>query len=68
MSILPDISYSEWALLVELLQREQNTLPEEIGRARLAEAKEDLRGRLGLVESLLERLQAVGCPEYADAT
>ncbi|MBN2023877.1 MAG: hypothetical protein JW809_13930 [Pirellulales bacterium] len=68
MSILPDISYAEWALLVELLEREQNTLPEEIDHSGLAHVKVDLEQRLETVDNLLERLQAVGCPEYADAT
>jgi len=68
MSILPDISYAEWALLVELLEREQTMLPEEIHHARLSHVKDDLRQRLDVAQQLLERLQAIGCPEYADAT
>ncbi len=48
---------AEWELLAELLRREQEELPVEIHHCRVASYREELRRRLQMVHSLLERLQ-----------
>jgi hypothetical protein len=57
MNDQPNLSEAEWALLVELLQREQDELPVEIHHCRVSSYREDLRRRLEMVHTLLERLQ-----------
>ncbi len=52
----PKLSEGEWALIVELLVREQEELPVEIHHCRVASFREDLRRRLEMVHGLLERL------------
>ncbi len=54
----PELSEAEWALIVELLQRERSELPPEIHHTRTASVREDLHRRLGLVENLLKKLSA----------
>ena len=53
----PKLSEAEWALVIELLQRERHDLPAEIHHTRVASYREDLRRRAAMVNSLLERLQ-----------
>ncbi len=57
MNEQPKLSEAEWALVIELLQREQHDLPAEIHHTRVASFREDLRRRAEMVNSLLERLQ-----------
>ncbi|MGE5569330.1 MAG: hypothetical protein ACM3S5_09875 [Rhodospirillales bacterium] len=54
----PELSDEEWALIVELVQRERSELPPEIHHTRTVAVREDLRRRLELVESLLKKLPA----------
>ncbi len=51
------LSDAEWALVVELLEREQGELPAEIRHTRVSTVREELRSRLEMVRRLLERLQ-----------
>lgn len=55
----PVLSRDEWALVVELLERERGELPAEIRHTRTTTVREELRQRLQLVEALLERLRAL---------
>ena len=52
------LSDAEWALVIELLQREHHDLPTEIHHCRVASYREELKHRHEMVRSLLERLQA----------
>lgn len=52
----PLFSEAEWALVVELLERERYELPSEIHHTRTSTFRDQLRERLALVESLLARL------------
>lgn len=54
----PKMSDAEWALVVELLQREQDELPVEIHHCRVSAFRDDLRRRLEMVQDILERLQS----------
>ena len=54
----PELSPEEWALIVELLERERGELPSELRHTRLASMREDLRHRAKMVEQLLKRLRA----------
>ena len=54
----PKLSEAEWALMIELLQREHHDLPTEIHHCRVASYRDELRHRHELVRGLLERLQA----------
>jgi hypothetical protein len=49
---------AEWALIIELLQRERSELPPEIHHTRTMDVREDLHRRLELVENLLAKLAA----------
>jgi hypothetical protein len=53
----PKLSQAEWALLLELLQREQDELPVEIHHCRVSSYRDDLRNRLEMVRELIERLR-----------
>ena len=53
----PELSEAEWALIVELLQREQRDLPVEIHHTRVAGVREDLHRRRDMVRELLARLE-----------
>ena len=57
MSDQPKLSEAEWALLRELLEREQGELPAEIHHCRVSRVREQLRQRLERVRQLLERLR-----------
>ena len=52
------LSDAEWAMIVDLLQREQRDLPVEIHHSRASTTKQDLHVRLEMIRGLLERLQA----------
>ena len=52
----PTLTDAEWALVVELLERERSHLPIEIHHTTTRSFKEQLRRRLKLVETLLTRL------------
>jgi hypothetical protein len=54
----PRLSEAEWALMVELLEREYHELPVEIHHCRVASYRDELRRRHEMVKGLLERLQA----------
>jgi hypothetical protein len=51
------LSREEWALIVELLQREHDDLPVEIHHCRVRSYREELRHRLEIVQGLLDRMQ-----------
>jgi len=51
-----NLSHEELALVIEMLQREQDELPVEIHHCRVASFREDLHNRLVMVQSLLERM------------
>ncbi|MGA2619082.1 MAG: hypothetical protein ABSF26_15850 [Thermoguttaceae bacterium] len=57
MNEQPKLSEAEWALVIELLQREHHDLPGEIHHCRVASYRDELRRRHEMVRSLLERLQ-----------
>ena len=57
MSDEPKLSAAEWALVVELLKREQHELPAEIHHTRLASYRKELHEREALVDRLVERLE-----------
>lgn len=52
----PVLGDSEWALVIELLERERKELPAQIHHSRTGTFTGDLRARLTMVEQLLERL------------
>ncbi|MGD0897438.1 MAG: hypothetical protein ABR915_06345 [Thermoguttaceae bacterium] len=58
MNDQPNLSEQEWALVIELLQRELDELPVEIHHCRVASFREDLHHRLTMVQRLLEQLHA----------
>jgi hypothetical protein len=51
------LSEQEWALIVELLERERSELPVEIHHTRSAGIREELRSRDAIVRSLRSRLR-----------
>jgi hypothetical protein len=52
------LSEAEWALVIELIEREHHDLPAEIHHCRVQSYREELRRRHEMVKSLLERLRA----------
>jgi hypothetical protein len=52
-----DLSESEKALLLELLENEHNELPVEIRHTRNSLMREDLHNRAKLVKDLIDRMQ-----------
>ena len=56
MNEQPQLSASEWSLVIELLEREHHDLPGEFHHTRLASYREELRCRQDLVKTLLDRL------------
>jgi len=56
MNEQPKLSDAEWALVIELLQREQHDLPTEIHHTRVASYRDELRHRYEMVRNLLGRL------------
>lgn len=55
----PKLTEAEWALIVELLEREFEELPVEIHHSRTASYREELRARRERVRSLLVRPRPV---------
>jgi hypothetical protein len=53
----PRISDAEWALIVELLERERSELPVEIHHTRSSSVRSELHERAELVRGLLNRLR-----------
>ena len=51
------LSEAEWALIVELLERERSELPVEIHHTRNAGVRADLHQRADMVRELLARLR-----------
>ena len=51
-------SEAEWALVLELLERERHELPIEIHHTSTRKYRELLRERLRLVETVLERIES----------
>jgi len=52
----PNLSEEEWALVVDLLQRELHDLPAEIHHTRSSGYREDLHRRIEMVKDLLKRI------------
>ncbi len=59
MNQQPMLSDEEWALIVELLQVEQQELPAELHHAENWELREKLERKRQLVDTLLQRLPNV---------
>jgi hypothetical protein len=53
----PRLSEAEWALVLELLERERSELPVEIHHTRSADVRGELQQRADLVRGLLGRLR-----------
>jgi hypothetical protein len=53
----PKLSEVEWALVLELLERERVELPVEIHHCRVASYHDELHHRLEMVDGLLHRLR-----------
>jgi hypothetical protein len=53
----PRLSDGEWALVVELLERERNELPVEIHHTDNANVRNELHHRAEMVRELLARLR-----------
>jgi predicted mannosyl-3-phosphoglycerate phosphatase (HAD superfamily) len=58
MNDQPVLSEGEWALVVDLLEREKADLPAEIHHTRTATVRAELHERLDMVRRLLDRLHA----------
>ncbi len=59
MTEQPRLTEAEWALIVELLEREFEELPVEIRHSRSSTYREELRVRREMIRNLLERLRPV---------
>ena len=57
MTDQPELSEAEWALMLELLQRERSELPVEIRHTRTSSVREELHRRQEMVQGLLQRLK-----------
>jgi hypothetical protein len=55
----PKLSEDEWALVVQLLERELSDLPVEIHHTRSSAVRAELHQRLELVKNLIDRLRTV---------
>jgi hypothetical protein len=53
----PRLTAAEWALVVELLERERNELPVEHHHSRNAQVRAELDQRAEMVRELLSRLK-----------
>ena len=62
MSDQPEVSKDEWAILLELLERERAELHPEIRHTRTSSLRDELHRRLEIVEALLERLRPLAEP------
>ena len=54
MNSRPNLTEDEWALIVELLEREQSELPTEIHHTRSSSYRDELRARRKMVDELLQ--------------
>lgn len=59
MSDHPKLTEAEWALIVELLERELQELPVEIHHTRTSSFRDDLRNRRDMIRGLIERIQPI---------
>ncbi len=55
----PTLTESEWALVIELLEREMEDLPVEIHHTRSSQMRNELSQRREMVRELLARLRPV---------
>jgi hypothetical protein len=55
----PKLSDAEWALMLELLERERSELPVEIHHTRSSSVRLELQQRAEMVRELLSRLRPV---------
>ena len=53
----PVLSQEEWRLVQELLQQELHELPSEIHHSAKLETRDELRGRLKMVQALIARIE-----------
>jgi hypothetical protein len=53
----PRLSDAEWALVLELLERERSELPVEIHHTRSSSVRSELQQRAEIVRELLSRLR-----------
>jgi hypothetical protein len=53
----PRLSDAEWALVIEMLERERDELPVEIRHTRSSTMRNDLHRRAEIVQELLHRLE-----------
>lgn len=53
----PKLSEAEWALILEMLERERSELPVEIHHTRSSSVRAELHERLDMVRDLLVRLR-----------
>jgi hypothetical protein len=53
----PQLNEAEWALVAELLEREEHDLPVEIHHTRSSSVKEELHQRLEMVRDLVARVR-----------
>ena len=58
MNEQPKLSEEEWALVVELIEREHHDLPAEIHHCHAPSYRDELEHRHQMVKNLLERLHA----------
>jgi hypothetical protein len=58
MNEQPKLSEVQWALVIELLQRENHDLPTEIHHCRVPSYRSELQDRHEMVKNLLEHLHA----------
>ena len=57
MNDQPKLSEAEWALVRDLLERELHELPGELHHTRVTSYRDELKRRMEMVKSLLERLR-----------
>jgi hypothetical protein len=53
----PALSDAEWALILEMLERERSELPVEIHHTRSASVRAELQQRMEMVRDMLVRLR-----------
>ncbi len=58
MNDQPKLSEAEWAVVIDLLEREYHDLPGEIRHTRIASYRDELKHRAEVVKNLLERLKS----------
>ena len=55
----PVLDKAEWALVMELLERERREIPVEMHHTATHEFRQRLRDRLKVIDALLERLRVM---------